>query len=107
MHPAPYPTGRPLALHLVHGLWVASCPDCGYELGRSRDQAQAEHAGRRHRCPICHPEDPDAPVPADDDWVTVPRYRIPDHPERQAQLDDLVEWVAANGGFDPQQGPPS
>ena len=81
MHPAPYPTPRPLALHLVHGLWVASCPDCGYELGRSRDQAQAEHAGQRHRCPVCRP----------------------DHPELQEQLDDLVEWIAANDGFDDQE----
>jgi predicted RNA-binding Zn-ribbon protein involved in translation (DUF1610 family) len=71
MHPAPYPTPRPLALHLVHGLWVASCPDCGYELGRSRDQAQAEHAGQRHRCPVCRPDHPGAPIPADDDWVSV------------------------------------
>jgi predicted RNA-binding Zn-ribbon protein involved in translation (DUF1610 family) len=43
----------PAALHLVHGWWVASCPECGHELGRSRDQEQAEHAGQRHRCPIC------------------------------------------------------
>ena len=105
MHPAPYPTPRPLALHLVHGLWVASCPDCGHELGRSRDQAQAEHAGQRHRCPVCHPDRPGAPVPSDDNWVTVPRYLIPDHPELQAQLDDLVEWIAANGGFDPEEAP--
>jgi hypothetical protein len=28
------------ALHLLHGWWVASCPDCGFELGR---------------CPICRP----------------------------------------------------
>jgi hypothetical protein len=54
MHPAPYPTRRPAALHLLHGWWIASCPDCGHELGRRRDQAQAEHAGRR-RCPICQP----------------------------------------------------
>jgi predicted RNA-binding Zn-ribbon protein involved in translation (DUF1610 family) len=40
---------------LLHGWWVASCPDCGHELGRSRDQAQAEQAGRRHRCPVCQP----------------------------------------------------
>ena len=57
MHPAPYPTRRPAALHLLHGWWIASCPDCGHELGRSRDQEQAEHAGQRRRCPICR-EDP-------------------------------------------------
>jgi hypothetical protein len=56
MHPAPYPTTRqPAALHLLHGWWIASCPDCGHELGRSRDQAQTEHAGQRRRCPICQP----------------------------------------------------
>jgi hypothetical protein len=46
----------PAALHLIHGWWVASCPDCGHELGRSRDQAQAERVGERRRCPICRPE---------------------------------------------------
>ena len=55
MHPAPYPTRRPPALHLQHGWWIASCPDCGHELGRSRDQEQAEHAGRRRRCPVWLP----------------------------------------------------
>jgi predicted Zn-ribbon and HTH transcriptional regulator len=44
------------ALHLLHGWWVASCPDCGYELGRSRDQERAERVGERRRCPICRPE---------------------------------------------------
>ena len=28
MHPAPYPTHPQPALHLLHGLWVASCPVC-------------------------------------------------------------------------------
>ena len=42
MHPAPYPTRRPAALHLLHGWWVASCPDCGHELGRRRDQEAGE-----------------------------------------------------------------
>jgi RNA polymerase subunit RPABC4/transcription elongation factor Spt4 len=35
---------------------VVACPDCGYELGRSRDQAQAEQAGERRRCPVCRSE---------------------------------------------------
>jgi hypothetical protein len=56
--PTPTPLAvPPAALHLLHGWWVASCPDCGHELGRSRDQEQAEHAGQRRRCPICR-EDP-------------------------------------------------
>jgi predicted RNA-binding Zn-ribbon protein involved in translation (DUF1610 family) len=46
----------PVALHLLHGWWVASCPDCGHELGRRRDQAEAERLGERRRCPICRPE---------------------------------------------------
>jgi hypothetical protein len=88
-------------LHLVHGWWVASCADCGHELARSRDQEAAERTGERRRCPVCRPNDADAPVPSDDhDWITVPHYLIPDRPELQDQLDDLVEWVAANGGFD-------
>jgi hypothetical protein len=37
MHPAPYLTRRPAALHLRHGWWTASCAECGHELGRSRD----------------------------------------------------------------------
>jgi hypothetical protein len=45
----------PAALHLLHGWWVASCPDCGFELGRRRDQQAAERAGERRRCPICRP----------------------------------------------------
>ena len=79
--PTPTPPAAPaatFALHLVHGTWIASCPDCGHELGRSRDQETAERAGQRRRCPICRPE----------------------RPERQAQLAFLIEWVAANGGFD-------
>ena len=51
----PAPAVPPFALHLLHGVWVASCPDCGHELGRSRDQEAAERAGERRRCPICQP----------------------------------------------------
>jgi hypothetical protein len=72
------PAAPPPALHLIHGIWIASCPDCGHELARSRDQETAERTGQRRRCPIC---------------------RL-DHPDRQAQLAFLIEWVAANGGFD-------
>ena len=56
--PTPPAVPPPFALHLVHGWWVASCPECGHELGRSRDQARAEQAGERRRCPICQPERP-------------------------------------------------
>ncbi len=69
------PAAPPFALHLLHGTWVASCPDCGHELGRSRDQARAEQAGERRRCPICRPEPPD----------------------RDTRLAFLVAWLTANG----------
>ena len=69
------PTVQPFALHLVHGVWIASCPDGGHELGRSRDQEAAERAGERRRCPICRPERPD----------------------RSAGLAFLVAWLTANG----------
>jgi DNA-directed RNA polymerase subunit RPC12/RpoP len=51
-------TGR-IVLHLDRGLgWtkplvVAGCGDCGTELARSTDQATAERAARRTRCPSC------------------------------------------------------
>jgi hypothetical protein len=52
MHPQAYPSA---SLHLRHGLWTASCPACGFELCRSRDQAKVERAAARRRCPVCHP----------------------------------------------------
>jgi len=52
MHQPAYPTP---SLHLVHGLWTASCPGCGLELSRSQDQARAERGAARRRCPVCHP----------------------------------------------------
>jgi hypothetical protein len=54
-----YPTP---SLHLVHGLWSASCPGCGLELGGSRDQAKAERAAARRRCPVCHPPQHEGPT---------------------------------------------
>jgi hypothetical protein len=75
------PTVRPFALHLLHGWWIASCPDCGRELGRSRDQARAEQAGERRRCPICPPE------------------RL----DRYARLAFLVAWLTANCPIEPEE----
>jgi hypothetical protein len=72
------PTVPPFALHLVHSTWVASCPECGHELGRSHDQEAAERAGERRRCPICRPEPPH-------------------RPDRHAQLAFLVAWLTAHG----------
>jgi hypothetical protein len=46
-------------------------------------------------------------VPADDgDQITASHYLVPDQPELQAQLDDLVAWIAANGGFDQEEASP-
>ena len=91
----------PPALHLLHGWWTTSCPECGYELARSRDQEAAERAGERRRCPVCRPEDADATAPSGDgDWIAAPTYVLTDEPELQDQLDYLVQWIAANGGYD-------
>jgi hypothetical protein len=73
--PTPTPAVSRFALHLLHGWWIASCSDCGHELGRSRDQARAEQSGERRRCPICRPEPPDRP----------------------ARLAFLVAWLCVNG----------
>jgi hypothetical protein len=54
MHPQPYPTRPQPALHLLHGLWVASCPACGFELATARTQARCERRSRRRTCPVCH-----------------------------------------------------
>jgi hypothetical protein len=55
---------REPAMHLLHGWWIASCPDCGYEFARRRGQAAAERAGLRRRCPVCQPTPEPAPVRA-------------------------------------------
>jgi hypothetical protein len=54
MHPKPYPTRPQPALHLLHGLWVASCPMCGFQLATARTQARCERRSRRRTCPVCH-----------------------------------------------------
>jgi len=55
MHPTPYPTHpRPEpALHLLAGLWIASCPTCGFQLSTARSQARCERRAARRRCPVC------------------------------------------------------
>ena len=58
MHPSPYPT-RPTpepALHLVGGIWIASCPTCGYPLTTARTQGRCERRAARRLCPVCHQE---------------------------------------------------
>jgi hypothetical protein len=41
------------ALHLLAGLWVASCPTCGFQLTSARSQARCERRAARRRCPVC------------------------------------------------------
>jgi hypothetical protein len=47
---------QPAALHLLAGLWVASCPTCGFQLASATSQARAERRSRRRTCPVCHEE---------------------------------------------------
>jgi hypothetical protein len=42
------------ALHLLAGLWVASCPTCGYQLTTARTQERCERRASHRRCPVCH-----------------------------------------------------
>jgi hypothetical protein len=53
--PPAAPTPEP-ALHLLHGLWVASCATCGFQLASARSQARCERRAARRRCPVCHLE---------------------------------------------------
>jgi hypothetical protein len=60
MRTQPYPTttsqpttSPPPALHLLHGLWVASCPTCGFQLASARSQARCERRAARKACPVC------------------------------------------------------
>jgi hypothetical protein len=60
MHPSPYPT-RPRpepALQLLHGIWIASCPTCGFQLTSARSQGRCERRATRRRCPVCHQDGP-------------------------------------------------
>jgi NAD-dependent SIR2 family protein deacetylase len=56
MHPQPYPTRPQPALHPLHGLWVASCSSCGFQLATARSQQRAERRGAQRVCPVCHEE---------------------------------------------------
>jgi hypothetical protein len=54
MHHQPYPTRPQPSLHLLAGLWVASCPACGLQLATARTQARCERRSARRVCPVCH-----------------------------------------------------
>jgi hypothetical protein len=46
--PAPEPN-----LHLLGGVWIASCPTCGYQLVTARTQETVERRAARRTCPVC------------------------------------------------------
>ena len=48
----PTPTPAP-ALHLLGGVWVASCPTCGYQLASAHGQQRCEQRAARRTCPVC------------------------------------------------------
>ena len=56
MHPSPYPTRQhpEPALHLLGGIWIASCPTCGFQLTTARTQRRCERRANRCRCPVCY-----------------------------------------------------
>jgi hypothetical protein len=45
--PAPEP-----ALHLLGGVWIASCPTCGFQLTSARTQARCERRAAGRVCPV-------------------------------------------------------
>jgi hypothetical protein len=55
-HPGldPAPAPEP-ALHLLGGIWIASCPTCGFQLATARAQERCERRAAGRVCPICHP----------------------------------------------------
>jgi hypothetical protein len=46
----------PVNLHLLAGVWVASCPTCGYQLTSARTQERCERRAAGRRCPVCYQE---------------------------------------------------
>ena len=56
MHPQPYPT-RPTpepALHLLGGVWIASCPTCGWQLTSARSATRTAADGQLALCQGSH-----------------------------------------------------
>jgi hypothetical protein len=53
LDPAPVPEP---ALHLLGGIWIASCPTCGYQLVTARTQELVERRAQRRTCPVCREE---------------------------------------------------
>ena len=51
--PAPVLPVQEPALHLLGGIWIASCPTCGYQLTTAHTQERCEQRASRRRCPVC------------------------------------------------------
>jgi hypothetical protein len=49
----PTPPAEP-NLHLLAGVWVASCPTCMFQLATARTQQRCERRAAARRCPVCH-----------------------------------------------------
>jgi hypothetical protein len=56
MRPSPYSTHQhpEPALHLLGGIWIASCPTCGWQLTTARTQQRCERRAARCRCLVCY-----------------------------------------------------
>jgi hypothetical protein len=50
--PAPAVPAQEPALHLL-GMWIASCPTCGFQLTTARTQERCEQRAKNRRCPVC------------------------------------------------------
>jgi NAD-dependent SIR2 family protein deacetylase len=51
--PAPTVPAQEPALHLLGGIWIASCPTCGFQLTTARTQERCEQRASHRRCPVC------------------------------------------------------
>ena len=51
--PGPSRSAQEPALHLLGGIWIASCPTCGYQLTTARTQQRCEQRASRRCCPVC------------------------------------------------------
>jgi NAD-dependent SIR2 family protein deacetylase len=51
--PTPAVPAQEPALHLLGGIWIASCPTCGFQFTTARTQERCEQRASRRRCPVC------------------------------------------------------
>jgi hypothetical protein len=55
-HPTPIPVSPGLHRPGLDpgGIWIASCPTCGYQLVSGHTQERVERKAARRTCPICN-----------------------------------------------------